>query len=692
MTLVTRDSFFKKNYLFNNATAVEAEEKRAFRGLLNAELVLMNLRTYTDHSLVLHANDHLNNFVQLYIDGKFVVFLFNTANVIKNITIRYPEVLAPQRPPAPPTNYFQGNLGGYDAENLLNMKEDARALDGYIVCIRGLKIGDKLIDLPHHLNSSSKEEKGADFSGESVLQRKFPLEGPVNQIKVQLAFSSGDDRQRNAIILLIQTVHSRNYYLLVALSIEGELIFEEDRDGTVFGVRAKDRIFLNGARHSIYYKRTNDTAVLLIDREPVLMHPLSNSNSFSHDNSEGSNELHIGGHNTSDTRFASYKNYSGCLSNVFLDLNQYSMKPLDEYMLFTKTTEEVNVMNSQGIRSAQCSFFDVTHKPRPGPQLNNSIGKDQQAWVEDPPARIPYKSQYSDPSTEEEGTGRVLFIIALSVFCTVILSTLYHVYCNHLQYKKRRDRETEAAILWHNGQQVQFQDPVLGPSIKVVRSRSVCDATVHWTTGRSASFQDTVLLTRNAPPSAASASASSLVQLTRSKNSNGLENGSRNGIAIREDNAARPLLEKVIEVPVNGTIKEEDEEELQKDASRMAEEKEKNNNKDVAIEVIAEEEEETDAAAKEEEGGEREDADERLSDHDLNSSIDELSNSKESKDSSPERAWLARMKSVVPKVSNPFVMPDGSRTFSNPLSYLGGPSLGANSQSRLSKESILSID
>ncbi|RZF46648.1 hypothetical protein LSTR_LSTR014984 [Laodelphax striatellus] len=179
------------------------------------------------------------------------------------------------------------------------------------------------------------------------------------------------------------------------------------------------------------------------------------------------------------------------------------------------------------------------------------------------------------------------------------------------------------------------------------------------------------------------------------QDSNGLENGSRNGIAIREDNAARPLLEKVIEVPVNGTIKEEDEEELQKDASRMAEEKEteKNNNKDVTIDVIAEEEEETDAAAKEEEGGgEREDADERLSDHDLNSSIDELSNSKDSKESSPERAWLARMKSVVPKVSNPFVMPDGSRTFLNPLSYLGGPSLGANSQSRLSKESILSID
>lgn len=48
------------------------------------------------------------------------------------------------------------------------------------------------------------------------------------------------------------------------------------------------------------------------------------------------------------------------------------MKPLDEYMLFTKSGEEVSVMNSQGIRSAQCAFFEASHKPRPGPSLNIS--------------------------------------------------------------------------------------------------------------------------------------------------------------------------------------------------------------------------------------------------------------------------------------------------------------------------------
>lgn len=48
-------------------------------------------------------------------------------------------------------------------------------------------------------------EKGADFSGESVLQRKFVLEGPVTHIKVQLAFSSSDKREKKTALLLLQT-------------------------------------------------------------------------------------------------------------------------------------------------------------------------------------------------------------------------------------------------------------------------------------------------------------------------------------------------------------------------------------------------------------------------------------------------------------------------------------------------------
>lgn len=51
------------------------------------------------------------------------------------------------------------------------------------------------------------------------------------------------------------------------------------------------------------------------------------------------------------------------------------MKPLEEYMLFTKTgAENITVINSQGVRSAQCSMeFDVTQKFVPEPSLNFSV-------------------------------------------------------------------------------------------------------------------------------------------------------------------------------------------------------------------------------------------------------------------------------------------------------------------------------
>jgi len=60
-------------------------------------------------------------------------------------------------------------------------------------------------------------------------------------------------------------IHCRqSYYLLVALTSEGELIFEEDGEGSASGARVSDRNFLNGARHSVYYQRDGDSAILLV--------------------------------------------------------------------------------------------------------------------------------------------------------------------------------------------------------------------------------------------------------------------------------------------------------------------------------------------------------------------------------------------------------------------------------------------
>uniref|UniRef100_A0A8D8Y5X7 Contactin-associated protein-like 2 n=1 Tax=Cacopsylla melanoneura TaxID=428564 RepID=A0A8D8Y5X7_9HEMI len=571
--------------------------------------ILVNIRTYDLNSLVVYANDHLNNFVHLFIqNGVRVVFLFNFGNTLYNVTVEYPdlssgisvqlalirhpnetilyvndrnnsvpygiqllptysnkpwvnpelEVMSPQRPPAPPTDYFQVNIAGFEPDNLL--VKPGHAVTGYVGCMRGLKIGDNVIDLFNTSGRNSSEndrlglmngckmkcddqpcknkgvciegfgrgeksscncehtsyygefcdqEKGADFGGDSVITRKYTLEGPVHSIKVQLAFSSNDKKERSMALLLVQTETKRSYYLLLALNEQGHLIFEEDRegDGGAYSAHLTNMNYLNGARHSVYYKRQGNVATLLIDREPVVLVQipgLSISGGPQETNSnEGANEVHIGGILTKDRRFDVYKNYTGCLSNVFLDVNKpflndppafsiagktpkptpspgtnstdpgsgpgpgstsggagASMKPLAEYMLFEKSgSEHVHVSAPGGVRSAQCAGFDTMARPRIDPSLNISVATDHGSWLPDALEKIPYKSSYQDVEVKEEKTGLVIFFVMLSFFVISVSIIFYHVYSNHLEWKKRKEEET--TMMWHKGQPVKFQDSVI---------------------------------------------------------------------------------------------------------------------------------------------------------------------------------------------------------------------------------------
>ncbi|XP_060534792.1 axotactin [Cylas formicarius] len=539
LTFTHPESYLHRNYLTNET----GDEKDVMRSIFE-EKILLNLRTYDNVSLIFYANDHLNNFVHLYIDnGTQVVYLFNYENEIFNVTVDYPElntsksvqiaierdensttvhvndknatvpigvkllekysnkpwintekeVLAPQRPPAPPTEYFQLNLGGYDPETLLKVSKYPARLPGYVGCFRGLQIGDTLIDLPPKINVSDKgviahcnmkcdaepcknkgkciedfqnqehtcdcehtsyygefcnEEKGADFNGEAILSRVYVLNGTVDHVKIQVAFSSVDVRQKSTVLLLLQTENNRSYYLLVGLSLEGYLIIQEDREGAVFSATVNKKSFINGARHSIYYKRDFNESELYVDREVTPMEQIP-AQTFTNIPEQGENEVQVGGQETNDPRFAIYKKFSGCLSNIVIEVNEHVMKPLEEYMLFTKTgAEKVNVSNSHGVRSAQCSAdFDVVHEKTAGtPNLNISQGKDK-TWVQDAPQRILYTSIYSADSIEEDGTSQLVVIILASFFLLVLVCIIYDVYRTKKRYKRRKEYETDASIL-----------------------------------------------------------------------------------------------------------------------------------------------------------------------------------------------------------------------------------------------------
>lgn len=84
--------------------------------------------------------------------------------------VYFAEVLSPHRPPAPPTEYFQFHVGGYDPVNLLRPNVDAPSLEGYIGCIRGLKIGAQLIDL-----AEINERNIAPSKYQSINQFSVPV-------------------------------------------------------------------------------------------------------------------------------------------------------------------------------------------------------------------------------------------------------------------------------------------------------------------------------------------------------------------------------------------------------------------------------------------------------------------------------------------------------------------------------------
>jgi Laminin G domain len=81
LTFTNRESYLKKLYVD------DATSDLALRGILKENL-LVNIRTYDDHALILYVHDNNNNFVQLYItNGNEVVYLYNYGTEIVNLTV-----------------------------------------------------------------------------------------------------------------------------------------------------------------------------------------------------------------------------------------------------------------------------------------------------------------------------------------------------------------------------------------------------------------------------------------------------------------------------------------------------------------------------------------------------------------------------------------------------------------------------
>ncbi|KAL4713118.1 hypothetical protein ACJJTC_004504 [Scirpophaga incertulas] len=473
LTFQTKEAYLKKNYLVDNAT--DAEKDRLKK--MMTENVLMNLRTYDDNALVLYANDNLNNFIHIFIhNGTEIIYLFNNENEIVQMNVTYEyvnkgesvqiaiirkensttlhvnnknttidkvatlltnytnkpwinaelEVIRPQRPPAPPTDYFQINLGGYDPFSLhLAPRAGLLPQGGYVGCVRGFKIADHVVDL----SKKALQEIDQDLTG--VL--------PECDMKCD------SEPCKNGGVCTEDFTNQESSCDCELTSYFGEYCMEE-KGADFNGESILQRTFvLPGARHTVYYTRIEQEAKLLIDRIEVPLEKLPPQGLWEVLD-VGSNEVQIGGLNTTDPRLKIYKGYNGCLSNIFVEINDYIMKPLEEYMLFTRSdSEKVNAVNAQGVRSAQCSAdFDEAwpEHDQLGSTHNGSflISVDK-TWVEDPPSRIPYDSLHQQPDAEEENTDK-FFIALIVIFILGLCYCGYHV--NKDESESNKETETKA--------------------------------------------------------------------------------------------------------------------------------------------------------------------------------------------------------------------------------------------------------
>lgn len=78
-------------------------------------------------------------------------------------------------------------------------------------------------------------------------------------------------------------------------------------------------------------------------------------------------------------------------------------------------------------------------------------------WVVDPPEMVPYKSLYSEASTEEDETGRIVVITLSVLFVVVIICCLYEVYRSDKQYRRRKEMETDEMLLRSKEQAEKMQ-------------------------------------------------------------------------------------------------------------------------------------------------------------------------------------------------------------------------------------------
>ncbi|XP_059351285.1 axotactin-like isoform X3 [Daphnia carinata] len=407
------------------------------------------------------------------------------------------EMIRPPRPVRRPEEFYQVFLGGVDQDYMTT------SLGGYTGCLRGLSVGGNILDLTskgaegigrdggeesgvvhscnmlcdqqpcqnegvcledfrsntYHCDCEMTsysgpyctEEKGAHFRGDSYITAHY-ASLDLDAIKIQLAFSTTAVRNIAQALLLIQTSKAKTKYLLVSLTALGYLRIEDDRgNGIVYGAEVKTINFLNGARHSVYYKRNGANAVLLVDRDDVPLRPLSTSihpDGLAEVTDE--NAIHVGGVKvTNDPRFTDYDHFDGCISNVVVELDDNQLHPLLAYLGYQRSgLEAVTSHDPEGIEEeARCAAFSVTPPGVVEDDMDSYNDTSDEEWRPKPPLILPYKPVFVGPANYDPTTSNRILVGLGCIFLAGLIALTIYLCKTHRRSKRRQYLQDDEQFL-----------------------------------------------------------------------------------------------------------------------------------------------------------------------------------------------------------------------------------------------------
>lgn len=189
-----------------------------------------------------------------------------------------------------------------------------------------------------------------------------------NFFEINFAFStdanqnSSDKHKTSVQVLIYITRANSSKHFFLGLTSDGSLLIQEDYGNSMALsrlIKRPEQPYNDGQRHMVKYSRYNQTIQIMVDYQTYL--PTMSVITANHVSRYSKTSLILVGTMVDDARLDSnYTNYSGCISNLVIKMDDIVIEPLSE--AFGQNLETVNINITRGEESDKKADLSLSNE------------------------------------------------------------------------------------------------------------------------------------------------------------------------------------------------------------------------------------------------------------------------------------------------------------------------------------------